>query len=255
MQHPTLQIVVALLAGMAAASCFDASSHQTSLEAPAGIVAARINVDTLPRANLVWADSVIVNGVTVAAGIRGDGRLKNGAPSTGSPSNEYQGAWCGVGAFARDGTDLNFTPNVNWTTSMQPACGSQRLYNFYMNGPNGAPTASGPHSFAFGLWTLAIGQSATPTEAFGVQLPGCDLLMFSDSARYAPANSPRQTRLQDVVVNGVTQRQWRIETQGSHQAACVVYNRNGTVKSVGPWYFLPFSLTVTEVKYPWSSYP
>jgi hypothetical protein len=255
MQRHAPRVVASLVLGIAAVGCSDASPRPAVLEPSSAIAAAKgQQVDTNPRANLVWADSVMVNGVAVAAGIRGDGRVKNGAASTGTPSNEYQGAWCGVAAF-RSGSDLDFKPNSNWTNSMQSACGSERLYNFYMSGPNGVPTANGPHSISRGLWTLVVGQTATQWEGFGVQLTGCAMLMFNDSARYAPASSPKQTRLPDVVVGGVTQRQWRIESQGSHQAACVTYNPNGTVKTVGPWSYLPFSLTVTEVKYPWSSYP
>jgi hypothetical protein len=244
-----------LLGLVAAIGCADSAPRGGLLEPRSMLAAKSAQPDTNPRANLVWADSVVINGAAVAAGIRGDGRLKDGSASTGMPTNEYQGAWCGTSAFRSGGADLNFKPNSSWSTSMQSVCGSQRLYNFYLSGSNGAPTLNGPHSYAWGLWTLSAGQSVLQSEGFGVQLTGCGILMFSDSARYAPASSVRQTRLADVVVNGVTQRQWRIESQGSHQAACVVYNPNGSVKSVGPWYYLPFALTVTEVKYPWSSYP
>ena len=50
-------------------------------------------------------------------------------------------------------------------------------------------------------------------------------------------------------------RQWRIESQGTHQAVCLVFNTNGSIKSMGPWYFLPFAVTVTEVPYPYQNYP
>jgi hypothetical protein len=243
-----------LLALATAAACDDSSTKD--LIGPGPAVAAKVTTsDTNPRANLVWADSVVVNGVTIAAGIRGDGRLRDGTPASGTPSNEYQGGWCGVSAW-REGTNLDFKPNPSsWTSALQAACGSQRLYSFYLNGPNSVPTMNGPHSVSRGLWSLAVGQSATLQEGFGLNLANCAILMFSDSARFAPSNGLRQTRLPDVVVNGVSQRQWRIESQGSHQGACVLYNRNGSIKSVGPWYHLPFALTVTEVKYPFSSYP
>ena len=246
---PALAMVASLVTG-----CADPSARDSVVEPKQALLAKEGRVDTSPRASLVWADSVVVNGSNVPAGIRGDGRLKNGSPSSGTPSNEYQGAWCGVTAFA-SGADLDFKPNSSWTTSMQSACGSQRLYNFYWSGPGAGGTPNGPHSIARGLWSLAAGQSVSQWEGFGVQLTGCGILMFNDSALYAPSSSPRQTRLPDVTVNGVTERQWRIESQGTHQGACVTYNKNGSVKSVGPWYVLPFSLTVTEVSYPWSSYP
>ena len=254
MQRSTSRLLFALLSVAAATACSDPSTQGLIDPGPAR-ASSSTQTDTNPRANLVWADSVVVNGVTVAAGVRGDGRLKNGSLAMGTPSNEYQGAWCGVGAY-RSGTDLDFKPNPSsWTSALQAACGSQRLYNIYLNGSTSTPTPSGPHSIARGLWTLAVGQTATQWEGFGLGLVNCGILMFNDSARYAPASSLRQTRLADVTVNGVTQRQWRIESQGSHQGACVLYNANGSVKSIGPWYYVPFSLTVTEVKYPWSHYP
>jgi hypothetical protein len=251
----TLILASLALVTILGTECADPSTHSSLVEPGRVLLAKGKPVDTNSRANLVWADSVLMNGNMVAAGIGGDGRLKDGSPSSGSPSNEYQAAWCGVSAFFASGTDLNFKPNSSWTTSMQSACGSQRLYTFYWNGPDAPGTTNGPHSIAYGLGSLTVGQSVSQSEAFGVQLQGCDILMFSDSARYTPSNSPRQTRLPDVIVNGVTERQWRIESQGTHQGACVTYNHNGSVKSVGPWYVLPFSLTVTEVSYPWSSYP
>ena len=196
-----LPSLVGLGFAIAAISCADSPTTRTITEPHSGSVFAKNQVDTNPRANLVWADFLLVDGVQTPAGIRGDGRLKNGAVSAGTPSNEYQGAWCGTSAF-RLGADLDFKPNSGWTRSMQSACGSERLYRFYLNGPTGTPVAVGSHSIARGLWSLAIGQSAAQWEGFGVQLPGCDLLMFNDT-----------------------------------------------------WYYLPFSLTVTEVRYPWSSYP
>ena len=247
--------IAAVFSLAAFAACAKSDSDRSMMEPDGG---ARFgkggSTDTRPRANVVWADSVTINGTGVAAGIRGDGRLKDGSASTGSPSNEYQAAWCGVAAFDNN-NDLDFKPNSNWTSSMAPACGSQRMYMFYLNGPDGSPTANAPHSIAGGLWTLAVGQSSTQSQAFGLALPGCGLLVYNDSAKYSPSNSPLQTRLPDVVVNGVTERQWRIESQGTHLAACATYNPNGSLKTVGPWYYLPFSLTVTELSYPWSTYP
>src|SRR2546428_4371707 len=112
--------------------------------------AARAKVDTDSRANLVWADSILVNASFVPAGIRGDGRLKTGAASTGTPSNEYQGAVCGVQATLWTGSgesgDLNFKPDGEYSSTMQPTCGAARAYNFFLGGPSAPPTASNPHS-------------------------------------------------------------------------------------------------------------
>ena len=163
---PALAMVASLVTG-----CADPSARDSVVEPKQALLAKEGRVDTSPRASLVWADSVVVNGTNLPAGIRGDGRLKNGSPSPGTPSNEYQGAWCGVTAFA-SGADLDFKPNSSWTTSMQSACGSQRLYNFYWSGPGAGGTPNGPHSIARGLWSLAAGQSVSQWEGFGVQLHG-----------------------------------------------------------------------------------
>lgn len=208
-------------------------------------------VDSSPRGSLVWADSVLVNGNLVPTGIRGDGRLKDGSAATGSPSNEYQGNYCGVQAFASPVPDLNYKPDGlygNLTAAQKAICGPARFYNFYLGGPSGAPTAAFAHSIARGLWSLAAGQSAVQWEGFGI----CGgKLMYNDSTRYAPSNSPLQTRLPDV--GGA--RQWRIESRGTHKGVCVTYNPNGSVKAVGPGLLLPFSLTVTEVPYPFPTFP
>ena len=225
---------------------------------------AKTKVDGNSRASLVWADSVLVNGVRVPAGIRGDGRLRDGSPATGTPSNEYQGNWCGVAAtLATAGTtpsgDMDYTPGINYTSSMVTACsGGPRVYEFYLSSDsahlNPSALASGPHSIARGLANLAPGAVVTQWEGFGIQQSNCSNLMFNDL--FPPSQSLRYMRLADVVVGGRTARRWRIESQGSHVAACVKNGaRPGTYVLQGPYYFVPFALTVTEVPYPYSSYP
>src|SRR4029077_157588 len=85
----------ALAAAALAVGCGD---PQTDVAGPrgAGPAFAQTQVDSTSRANSVWADTVLVNGIWLPAGIRGDGRLKNGSPATGTPSNEFQGAACGA---------------------------------------------------------------------------------------------------------------------------------------------------------------
>ena len=216
-----------------------------------------------PRANFVWADSVLVNGAWVPAGIRGDGRLKDGSPATGTPSNEYQGLFCGVvGRLYTTGKapseQFYYEPGAV-TSTMQTAChGGSRIYEVYLSSDashlNPSPLALSPSSRARGLASLAPGATVTQWEGFGPIQPNCPILMFNDS--FPPSQSLRYTRLPDVVAGGRSARQWRIESQGSHIGACVQNgHKAGTYVANGVTYFVPLSLTVTEVPAPAPSYP
>ena len=220
--------------------------------------------DTASRANLVWADQVNVAGPGQPedwrpAGIQGDGRLKDGTAAAGSPSNEYQGAYCGVAARINNARNennaLSYDPDARYdAATMQAACGSARAYRFFLGGPVAAPTLSSPQSFVDNIWTLSLGESRQQAQGFGVQLSGCDRLMFS--AKYPPASDMRVTRLPDVTTaSGKAARQWRVESQGSHVAMCVVADKRGVLQPTGVSYYLPFALTVTEVPYPYQTYP
>lgn len=253
------ELLIWTLVAVLAAGCGD---HGTDVIGPrgAGPAFARAKVDSNSRADFVWADSILFNGVWVPAGIRGDGRLKDGSPASGAPSSEYQGGWCGVAATLATagiapGGDMNYTPGIDYTSSMQIPChGGPRVYEFYLSSDsahlNPSPVASGTHSIARGLANLAAGAVVTQWEGFATTC----FLMFNDA--FPPSQSLRYTRLADVVVGGRTVRQWRIESQGSHIAACVVAGaKPGTYVPTGVTYFVPFALTVTEVPYPYSSYP
>lgn len=211
--------------------------------------------DTYSRANLVFANDVNIDGVVQPAGIRGDGRLRNGSPAAGSPS-EYQGSFCGV--FARlEGGPLRFDPDAAYSSTMQAPCGPPRFYNFYLDGPSAAPTTATPMSISREIELLAPGESHSIFEGFGPVGP-CGNVQFNDE--YPPSNNVLVTRLADVQsqnANGatVTARQWRIASQGSHRAACLTFRRNGTPQYSGVTYYLPFAITVTEVPYPYPSYP
>jgi hypothetical protein len=80
------------------------------------------------------------------------------------------------------------------------------------------------------------------------------------NAQYAGADNVRLTRLPDVrTTNGagqmITTRQWRVESQGNHRAACLDLQPSGKNIDTGIRYFLPFSLTITQVPYPYPVYP
>lgn len=200
------------------------------------------------RANYVFADSVnlaVAGGAPqwTTTGIKGDGRLKTGVASTGSPSNEYEGGSCGVDATLGSTATFNTDPDHGWTSALQ--CGSPRMFNFYLNGLNGTPTAIGPHSVVDAFSGLAVGASTTRESRFGVQQSTCDGLRFTNA--FPPSNNARVTRLPDVSGPAGLVKQWRIESQGSHLAACILVGKAGRVTFTGTTYYLPFSITVTEV--------
>ena len=250
-------ILAALFLGTGLAACAEQIQTPTEGTRDAGIIsAAGGRVDTHSRAYLVFADSVLTNGGWVPAGIRGDGRVKNGAAAgPGTPSNEYQGDFCGVkaviGSLAHENGDMTF--EVGATSS---SCGAPRTLAMYGGGLTAPPTMVDAKTIVRGLYALAAGQSTSLWEGFG-HLPAnfsCGLVYFDD--QYPPANSPKQTRLPDSTrSDGVVVRRWRVESQGSHQAACVTFNKNGSVQSVGPLYYLPFAITVVEVPYPYPTLP
>jgi hypothetical protein len=63
------------------------------------------------------------------------------------------------------------------------------------------------------------------------------------------------TRLPDVPgANGYV-KQFRVQSQGSHRAECIDLGNGGKLIDTGVSHFAPFSYTVTEVPYPYPSYP
>ena len=235
----------------------------TVLRPPSAAASARA-ADIHSRASLVWQDSVDVGTAgtpnLVPAGIRGDGRDKFGraAPS----SNEYQGNYCGVRAFIYDqrGEDGNLDPDTDtdYTSAMAPSCGSARTMAFYLGGPSAAPIVTGPHFFIDAMWKLGPGAVVVQPMNYGMQgTAGCRLYF---DASYAGASNVRLSRRADVqVVNGagqtVTARQWRVESQSTHMAACLLLKPNGKYADTGTRYYLPFAVTITQVPYPFSVYP
>ena len=221
--------------------------------------AAGAKVDETIRARFSWADSINVGSVATPAwelaAIRGDDRLRDGNPSgPAGPSNEYQGNYCGVNAVI--GGQLFVDPQRYWSTSLPASCQPARYYRYYLNGPSQAPSVVRPQSIVQDIGAMGVGethiqpfQSGTMNElGFG--------LWFDDA--YPPASSLLVTRLPNVIDElGRSVRQWRVETRGSHKAVMVVPNtgkRPGTTVTT-TFYYLPWAMTITEVPYPFPSYP
>ena len=206
--------------------------------------------DTDPRANMVWAEQVTIDGNSVPAGIYGDRRDKKGTLG-GTPAHEYQGAFCGVAAKFFPGStlgELNADYDGNYASTMEPNCGPRRTLNFRLEGL-ADPLVSAPHFVMRNMWHMAVGDSRLQYMGYGIQLSDCQRVMFD--SQYAGASDVRITRLADA--DGV--RQWRVETQGTHRAMCVVSTKNGTLKPTGVTHYLPFSVIATEVPYPYQTYP
>lgn len=223
----------------------------------------RGNVDTFPRANVVWEDSVNV----AAAGqparwepalITGDYRTKTGTPIATGKSGEYQETFCGSAGLLRTKAmedtayALNFDPDFFWTSSMEGPCGGgKRYYQFYFSGRGAAPLQYGPQHYALKLATLAVGQSFSEEVHFGIQQTNCAPLRF-DSA-YPPSTNALVTRLPDSLASSGFVRRWRVQSQGNHIAMCTVNTPRGA-KPIAS-YYMPFAYVITEVRYPWPSYP
>jgi len=222
----------------------------------------RGNVDTFPRANVVWEDSVNVAPPGQPerwepALITGDYRTKTGTPITTGKSGEYQETFCGSAGLLRTkqmaDTDyaLNFEVDFFWTSAMEVPCGGKRYYQFYFSGRGAAPIQYGPQHYALKLGTLAVGQSLSEEVHFGIQQTNCAPLRF-DSA-YPPSTNALVTRLPDSLASTGFVRRWRVQSQGNHIAMCTV-NTNRGVKTIASFY-MPFAYVITEVQYPWPSYP
>jgi len=208
-----------------------------------------------PQAQLTFADSVNVGGAStphwVPAGIRGDGRAVNGEPLTRGAGGVYQGSFCGSALFIGRG-DL-FDENSNlyaniaryWTAAMPASCTPARGYLIYADGPEAPPKVMHPLSIAEDIGTMAIGETRIQAYPFqGGSLEGA--FIFDD--KIPGASKVLITRLPDIRDEMERMaRQWRIESRDTHRAA----GGTGFLATT----YLPFVLTVTEVPYPWPTYP
>lgn len=203
--------------------------------------------DTDARANLVWSDAP--HGFT--PGIEGDKRSRDG--STTGTLDEYQGSYCGVyaklfaGGIGSEDLDADF--DAAYASDMLSSCGAARSLTLHLGGSLG-DVVFGPHFIVRWLTHLAVGESRLQYMGFGMQQPSCQRVMFD--SQYSGASDARITRLDDA---GPSARQWRVESQGTRAAQCLELKRNGTLYPVGDPIFLPFSFTVTEVPYPYPTYP
>jgi hypothetical protein len=232
-----------------------ATGKKGGIGSEAFTIKAKHNVDTNSQVNYVVADQVdlALPGAPPdlhPAGIRGDGRLKDGSSANGADA-EYQTNLCGAQGHIANmpdpngvaGTgDLSFDPD-NGTNY----CGAARYFSMNLDG---VLTRVTPLSRVFSLWSIGVGATVTTTEGFGVQLPNCSVLKF-DSA-YGSDNI-LVTRLDD----GIGPRRWLLKSQGSHMAACLVQSKKGpaTMIATGKKYFLPFAITITEIPYPYAANP
>jgi hypothetical protein len=161
-----------------------------------------------------------------------------------------------IGSGTKNETaDFNYQPDRTWSSSMPASCQPARYYLLYLNGPDSTPFVTRPHEIASGIATMAVGETRIQAFRSGT-LGDVGVGLWWDDA-YPPASSLLFTRLPDVTDEfGRTVRQWRIETRGTHRAMGVVQNPNGRGQVVtGTTYYLPFSMTVTEVPYPFPTYP
>jgi hypothetical protein len=104
------------------------------------------------------------------------------------------------------------------------------------------------------LRDLAVGAERTQNMPFDyVDRSGCESFRFrADSINGAEISSQTVARRLADLAGGI--RQWRVESRGTHNARCMVTVR-GSLQPTGAPVYLPFSLTVTEVPYPYPTQP
>lgn len=238
--HRSITYVTLLcLAGGSLAACADNPVYP-----PADLTAqfAKGGGGTLvyPNANLAWADGLADGTV---ASIRGDGRSRDGTPSSGG---EYEGSLCGVWTriwnAPKDGDGLlKFDPDTYFdAASADPSlnCGERRSLGMDF----GAGTVLvAPEFRVAGIWAVPAGTTADLVVQIGLQGAGPACTLAFDG-QYGGSGPARVTRLD----GGTGARQWRVESQGSHSAACPTFDRRGKLTGY-TLYTLPFSVTVTEV--------
>jgi hypothetical protein len=224
------------------------------------------NVDQTTRARFTFADSINVGTtaapVWVAAGIRGDDRLRDGTSALpGGLSNEYQGNFCSMDAVigsgvGSEGSQFYSDPDRYASTSLPPSCQPARYYRFYVNGPTQPPGVAHPSNIVGNIALMAVGETHVQPFQSGTMSELGMGLWFDDA--YPPASSVLVTRLPNVIDEfGRSVKQWRVETRGSHKAVSVVPNSGkkpgSTVTST--FYYMPWSMTITAVPYPFPTYP
>jgi hypothetical protein len=161
--------------------------------------------------------------------------------------------------YSGPGTNSNFDaiPDRQWSTSLPASCQPARNYRIYLNGPSSPPgTTSSDHTIFSAIATMALGETRIQPFHSGTLADLGVGLWFDDA--YPPANSVLVTRLPQALDEfGRSVRQWRIETRGNHRAMGAVRGtgKNASLVPTGTTYYLPFVLTVTEVPYPYPTYP
>jgi hypothetical protein len=255
-----------LIAGLVLAACV--ADEPTATRLDARVITAKLagNVDNTARARFTMADSINVGTIAapvwVPGAVRGDGRLRDGSPAVaGRLSNEYQGNFCSVNAvigsgLKGEGTQF-FLQMGRFASSTLPAsCLPTRYNRYYVNGPDQAPVNASTQASIAAVSSMAAGETSIQPFHNGTMAELGYALWWDDA--YPPASSVLVTRLPNVIDEyGRSVRQWRVASQGSHKAALVL---PATSKKSGPtitgtFYYMPWAMTITEVPYPFPTYP
>ena len=232
---------VALTALPLLAACAPADPSTESPLAPSLAKAASRDIY---QAVLVWEDEVSGG----PAGIRGDGRNRFGQAALSA--NEYQGQYCGVWTRLNSyGTaGVEFDADTYYDATMAASCGAARQMSVFLGGTSSVPTVLAPHFRTQELWNYGPGETRLQAATLGLQNGTC-VLEFS--SQYAGASMVRVTRLPDAL----GARQWHVESQGNHTAACTATNSKGKLVDTGVRYVLPFAVTITQVLPPAPTFP
>jgi hypothetical protein len=231
-----------------------AAAKKGGIGSEAFAIKVKPNSDTNSRVNYVLANSVNVapDGATPdvrQSGLIGDGRLRDGSSANGGDS-EYQSRFCGSTGSIETMTSANGTPG-NGNLAMQPGNGNVVCVTprYFVATLDGVATHVNPLTRVPAIYTLGVGETRVTTASIAPNFSDCTYFEFDPA--YG-GSSVVVTRLDD----GTGVRKWFVKSKSPHVAACaVLYAGKPGVKVTGKTYYLPFAFTITEVPYPWPSFP
>lgn len=228
-KHPAALSLLALVLACSSDRQTGPSAIATNVHGFAAAKAAA-SIDTDARARFtVYAT---MSDGTTPTGIIGDGRLSDGSPALGAPS-EYQGSLCGVTAkifwyntkLSQSG-DATLDPDAN-----APTCGAPRKLGFTIGG---TAQLIGPFSNVNQVMQLAVSQSRLQAMTFDATgLANCSRIIFSQ------VNVTRRSG-NTSGLKGT----WTVESTSA--GGCYQYSK-GAYRYTGTSYALPFYFLITEI--------
>lgn len=180
---------------------------------------------------IAWDDAVNDS----RPGIRSDG------------AGEYATGACGVyTSFPLDSRTGQLT--ADFDQDYDGSCGPRHLvFDFTLDGGDppvfGSPLPSAPKFAVREIDQMAVGESRLQWIGFGIRQENCTRVIFDSG--YATSSDVLITRLEDTSIGA---RQWHVQTRDRHAGLCVVAGKGNKFEVTSGPYYMPFALTITEVK-------